>query len=1228
MVNVLRIILHIGVGLLALLSGFETVTANDMRQDSIQTDVKSPEQSGSPRSDPDPYEDNDTCAQAKFLQVNGTHQVHSFHDTDDSDWITIDAMSGQTYRLRAIPPSGSVADIGAELYSDCAIEPSDTQNPPFSPGVQLTWTAPTTGQYFVRLSNFASVEPGDNTEYSISIASTHGGFLVVIGGRLRVNDSLQPNINSVANRVVSLFQAYGFGDSSIAYLNSDPAATAADAPATLANLSNVIASIEPSMVGSDRPFTLYYVGHGSSDLLYLDETNSERLSTADLDSMLATLETNIPDNVPINVVIESSKAGSFIQSPNSVSKPGRRIVASTSATSDGYTSQTGAIFSDSFLTGIGSDSSLGQAFISARAAANASHPNQDPWLDVDGDTVPNEAEDYLLADELYLFHANSPCYILSTTHSGTGLDPIAAPARSWNCAPGSYVAGEVISMTAIPDANWHIANWSGTTNNSSTEMVNYVVMPASNHVVHVTYMPSCYTLARSHTGSGNDPVAAPTKSALCGANGQYVVGEPITVTASAAPGWRVSSWSGTVNDASTAAANSLVMPASNHTVQVVYTQTCYTLARSHTGSGNDPVATPTKSAICGAAGQYVAGETISLTASATAGWRVGSWSGTANDASTEATNTLVMPASNHAVQITYLPKCYYLTRTHFGNGMSPAANPAKSAACAAPGEFMAGETIALTAEPTMGWQVAFWSGTANDASTEIANSLIMPPAPHTVSVTYAQQTASGDLYENDDECGVASEIVTDGTPQVHTFHRTGDVDWVRFDVVAGQDYRIEVQPALESLADVDLELYDDCSDVPIDNWHATFTPGARLDYASSTSGPLYVRITNHDANLYGATAVYPITVRILAPPPANRALILVAGRLKNVDHLQDNIHNVISAVYTLFTSNGYDNENIYVLATSSSVIGYDGAATRSNLGAAITNWARNRLGPDGVLTLYMVDHGVPETFYLDELNGQSVTPADLDGWLNQLESVIPGLKVNIIIEACESGSFIQAPGTLSKPGRIVITSSDATHDAMASAEGAYFSDHLLTWLHQGYNLAASFAEARAVARHIYTLQNPWLDADGDGVANEFEDATLAAGRSFAYAGTLAGENWPPHIFSAEPPISVANYSGILRADVRDDVKVDRVWAVVYPPDYTPPATVNELQPETLSTFLLTPTGEGNIYAGRYDGFVQPGAYRIVIQAADNVGLVAAPRTVEVTIGGGKVYLPMVGGEHW
>lgn len=169
---------------------------------------------------------------------------------------------------------------------------------------------------------------------------------------------------------------------------------------------------------------------------------------------------------------------------------------------------------------------------------------------------------------------------------------------------------------------------------------------------------ACYLLTRTRTGSGGYPAAAPSSSSGCPA-GEFHAGEVIQLTAQPAPGWSLQSWSGTDNDGSTAATNTLTMPAAAHTVSVTYFTPCWTLSLAHTGSGGDPVASPTSSAGC-PAGQYHYGEAIQLTASPASGWRVGGWVNTDKDNSHAIVNTLTMPSGDVTVTVNYLEGLIYV----------------------------------------------------------------------------------------------------------------------------------------------------------------------------------------------------------------------------------------------------------------------------------------------------------------------------------------------------------------------------------------------------------------------------------------------------------------------------------------------------------------------------------------------------------------------------------------
>ncbi len=336
------------------------------------------------------------------------------------------------------------------------------------------------------------------------------------------------------------------------------------------------------------------------------------------------------------------------------------------------------------------------------------------------------------------------CHVLTLTHTGQGANPAATPAKSAGCDAGQYVTGATISLTAVPDAGWAVAGWNGTSNDAATTTTNSLTMPDAAHTAGVTYSAipvACHVLTLTHTGQGANPVATPAFSSGCG-TGSYTVGQSISLTAVPDAGWAVAGWNGTNNDAATTTTNSLVMPGAAHTAGVTYVETpavCYALTLTHTGQGANPVASPAKSSGCGA-GQYVAGEAISLTAAPDAGWAVAGWNGTNNDAATTTTNSIIMPATNHVAGVIYaevvVEECpFTLMLNHTGNGADPVPVPSHSAGCNE-GYYRAGESISLTAAPAAGWRVSGWSGTNDDAGTSTTNTVIMPAAAHVVSVAY------------------------------------------------------------------------------------------------------------------------------------------------------------------------------------------------------------------------------------------------------------------------------------------------------------------------------------------------------------------------------------------------------------------------------------------------------------------------------------------------------------
>lgn len=163
------------------------------------------------------------------------------------------------------------------------------------------------------------------------------------------------------------------------------------------------------------------------------------------------------------------------------------------------------------------------------------------------------------------------CRLLTRTHTGNGGDPTASFGNSVGCPAGRYAPGEVVQLAATPSQSQRVQAWSGTSIAPGAALpVNSMTMPNADHTVGVTY-EACFALSVAALGDGDIPGVYPAASNGCAA-GTFVAGEAIQFTANPAPGWGVAGWLGTDADSSTAALNSLTMPAGERTVTVTYEQ--------------------------------------------------------------------------------------------------------------------------------------------------------------------------------------------------------------------------------------------------------------------------------------------------------------------------------------------------------------------------------------------------------------------------------------------------------------------------------------------------------------------------------------------------------------------------------------------------------------------------------------------------------------------------------
>ncbi|MFK7956326.1 MAG: FG-GAP-like repeat-containing protein [Lysobacterales bacterium] len=343
-----------------------------------------------------------------------------------------------------------------------------------------------------------------------------------------------------------------------------------------------------------------------------------------------------------------------------------------------------------------------------------------------------------------------------------------------------------------------------------------------------------------------------------------------------------------------------------------------------------------------------------------------------------------------------------------------------------------------------------------------------------------------------------------------------------------------------------------------------------------------------------------------------RAIIVAGGGPYPGNALWDATQLNASFAYRVLVSQGFNADSIEYLSdnvdldlSGNGVADVDGPATVANLQSAFTNFAAGA----GALTVYLVDHGGFDTF---RISGTEVMPASsLAGLVNAWQSAHPGAPLNIIYDACQSGSFMD---DLQSAGdeRVVIASSEADENAYFVSQGTLsFSNQFWTHIFNGLSLGQSFSLARSSQQATFVNQSPLLDADGDGSFNSATDLAVVANR-FIGNGVVQNANAPQINGVSDPQtISDGSIATLTAIDVTDPDGIARVWAVLRPPGFNPAAADTPVQ--GLPIVDLNRVGDSDTFEATSDSFIAEGSYQVTVYAEDAIGNRAVPQVTSVTV---------------
>ncbi|MFC1783499.1 LamG-like jellyroll fold domain-containing protein, partial [Planctomycetota bacterium] len=262
-------------------------------------------------------------------------------------------------------------------------------------------------------------------------------------------------------------------------------------------------------------------------------------------------------------------------------------------------------------------------------------------------------------------------------------------------ADGTYDAGRIVELLAIPDNDFRIKAWHGTDNDASTNPINTVTMDANKTVTIEFEQIPIYSLSTIVIGQGTvDPNA-----------GAFYEGHTVALTAVPSVSWQLKSWTGTDDDSSKDPNNTVTMDAAK-IVTVEFNRIKYPLT-VHVMGGNGQI-TPT-------GGVYEYGTIVNLTATPIRYHKVKSWTGADDDASQDPNNTVTINGPK-SVTVEFQPIPVSLAYSLMGgHGSITTVAPV----------YDMGSVVPLGVKANPGYRVRAWRGADDEASTDPNNSVTM-----------------------------------------------------------------------------------------------------------------------------------------------------------------------------------------------------------------------------------------------------------------------------------------------------------------------------------------------------------------------------------------------------------------------------------------------------------------------------------------------------------------------
>ena len=492
---------------------------------------------------------------------------------------------------------------------------------------------------------------------------------------------------------------------------------------------------------------------------------------------------------------------------------------------------------------------------------------------------------------------------------------------------------------------------------------------------------------------------------------------------------------------------------------------------------------------------------------------------------------------------------------------------------------------------------------ASDLVVTISASLLYAKPEH---LYYTNQLIEEWPYFSFEYAG-SFDVVTDTDPSYARMPSFADIDGDDDDdLFMGHHYHTQPTNVIEHYQ----RFYRNTADTGLSYWRSRTVSGQSWNFRWNGVLPEYEEILNLSGGYvtnpgnYTAGPISPVVdilqsvdlsknvrlfLDVLPPTSASESKAIVVAGGDSDDSLYPVFRELAQLAYDTLLSEGLDESAVRLFAVGGDTSGIYAAPTYEGLRQSITEWASDT----EKLLVCMKDHGQRGRFPLG--NGVYLSASDYADWLDTLQAGGGGPQVTTLIDACESGSFIEE---LAGPRRITMTSAGiGPTEGVAlfdSQQNISFSQSFWVRVFNGSTYGEAFDRAKVAIQAINPLQAPQIDDDGDGVPNEANDGFVAdttrPGADFDIEG--------PSLFIGEiaPNQAVATNSAALwLSDVVSNFPVDSAGVLIVPPNFQrPSADTDDEQPVTgLDWADLTYNEANERWSTTYSGFDEGGLFQVL-----------------------------------